>query len=282
MIFESADPNDPFSPISGVYAKPAKSRTEDDWITIGVDYRMMKDAGWTQRKFAISRKVSLSTLEKVLRRYKDKINLAYKKAKTEKRVNTLRKGEQKRQLINSFRKNLKDYGKDGAAAANNKSTKWFRDKLSKTVRSRSVVKLRPGAIYTYVYDAKHKDTLPYWDKFPLMVFLGETKTKSGQKLLLGLNLHYIPPRARQEFLEELLIHASTKRYSATTRLKIDWSMVKNMRGSKEMIKAYIPANIKGGIAEIDARDWVNVIYLPTHQFMSKGKRYSAKRVWSKY
>lgn len=273
MIFETTDPLNP-NPIS-----TKKLKTKEDWILIGVEYMSKKDAGWTQRRFAKESKIPVSTLQKAFARYKTEILAAYtKQKKTKKNVPT--QVERKRNLINSFRGQLKTYGKDQNISANNKSTRWFREKIKQTVRGKSVTQFKPGAIYTYVYDAKHKDTLPYWDKFPLIVSLGTSTTKNGIKLMHGLNLHYVPPRARQEFLEALLIHATTKKnITNTTRLKINWDMVKSMKGSRQMIKAYLPQNIKGAVIEISPVDWVNVIYLPTNQFMSKGKRYSANKVW---
>ena len=67
--------------------------------------------------------------------------------------------------------------------------------------------------------------------------------------------------------------------SNKTRLKINWSQVKGFAGADKMIKAYIPGNIKGALIEIKPADWANVVMLPTQQFMSKGKRYSATSVW---
>ena len=98
--------------------------------------------------------------------------------------------------------------------------------------------------------------------------------------MYGLNLHYIPPKARQEFLEELLKqYANTPTITNKTHLKIDWSKVKGFKGADQMIKAYIPGNIKGTITEIKPSDWANVVMLPLQQFMSKGKRFSSQKVW---
>lgn len=141
-----------------------------------------------------------------------------------------------------------------------------------------------GRLYTFAYDAKYKDTLPYWDRFPLIIFLGSGRSKAGNLVFYGLNLHYAPPRARQEFLEELLKrgYGSTKRLSNKTVLKINWGNVKGMRGATEMIKAYLPSHLKSPLAEIAPKDWAKAVWLPTQQFMSKGKPYGAKKVWSKY
>ncbi|UQJ95070.1 DNA end protector protein [Klebsiella phage CPRSA] len=65
-------------------------------------------------------------------------------------------------------------------------------------------------------------------------------------------------------------------------LKINWGNVKGMRGATEMIKAYLPSHLKSPLAEIAPKDWAKAVWLPTQQFMSKGKPYGAKKVWSKY
>ena len=46
-----------------------------------------------------------------------------------------------------------------------------------------------------------------------------------------------------------------------------------------MIKAYLPGHIKTKLVEISPKDWSNIIYMPTYQFMSKGKKYDARKVW---
>jgi hypothetical protein len=46
-----------------------------------------------------------------------------------------------------------------------------------------------------------------------------------------------------------------------------------------MIKAYLPAHIKGPIIEIKPSDWANVVLMPLQQFLSNGKKFSANKVW---
>ncbi|WPK18030.1 hypothetical protein [Escherichia phage BYEP02] len=111
----------------------------------------------------------------------------------------------------------------------------------------------------------------------MIIYLGLGK----HNLMYGLNLHYIPPKARQQFLEELLKqYANTPTITNKTKLKIDWSQVKGFRGADQMIKAYIPGNIMGSLVEIAPKDWANVVLMPLQQFVSKGKRFSANKVWS--
>ena len=58
--------------------------------------------------------------------------------------------------------------------------------------------VRLGMMYCYYYDAKTKDDLPYWDRFPVILVL--EKYEDG---FLGLNLHYLPFKYRVAFLRKL-------------------------------------------------------------------------------
>ena len=49
---------------------------------------------------------------------------------------------------------------------------------------------------------KHKETLPFYDSFPLVIIIG--KAKGG---FLGMNLHYLPPTLRAKFLDALMENA---------------------------------------------------------------------------
>ena len=62
------------------------------------------------------------------------------------------------------------------------SMDWFRDKLRnmrninrqqliKDQRLERVTRPRMGDMYMFFYDPKHKDTLPYYDTFPLIIMV---------------------------------------------------------------------------------------------------------------
>ena len=257
------------------------NKTKQQWIDLGVQMMFAVEKGASQKSFIEDMGLSYETASRAFRKYKNDIILKKSAEDLRTKSSKLSAGERKIKLINSFRSALRAKVSDSAAANNQKSTKWFNDVIKKSVRGHKVSMPQVGRIYAYVYDAKHKDTLPYWDKFPLMIYLGSYTAKNGNKLLLGLNLHYIPPKARQEFLEELIVNANTDTITNKTRLKINWSKVKNMKGADQMIKAYLPGHIKGTMTEIKPADWVNVIFMPLQQFMSKGKRFSSRKVWSK-
>ena len=57
-----------------------------------------------------------------------------------------------------------------------------------------------GRMYFFFYDPKTKETLPYYDRFPLVL-----PVKRYIDGFLGLNLHYIHPKYRIILLDKLSI-----------------------------------------------------------------------------
>ena len=88
------------------------------------------------------------------------------------------------------------------------SLRWFQQRV-KTMRLTSEAfykqtslrrarRYLEGRMYCFFYDAKHKEKLPYWDRFPVVLILD-----LQQDGFTGLNLHYIPPMYRVRLLYEL-------------------------------------------------------------------------------
>jgi len=157
--------------------------------------------------------------------------------------------------------------------------KWYRKKLNenkklateerkasqrKSVKSYRVSGPKPGRMYQFGYNAKTAKTLPYWDKYPLMICLGV----SGQHIL-GINLHYIPPKQRAEFLDIVMKYSSTKTTSNSTYLKINYSKIKRHKWVPHMIKKYLFSHVVEVFQEIAPKDWGKAIQLPTQQFTYK-------------
>jgi len=61
--------------------------------------------------------------------------------------------------------------------------------------------LLPGQVVLFHYaEPKFKEELEYYDRTPLTLFLGITRTNDGNIREVGLNLHYYPPFARARIL----------------------------------------------------------------------------------
>jgi hypothetical protein len=185
-----------------------------------------------------------------------------------------RTNEEELSLVDQFRMNKRKNQFDSAADKNSKSQKWFVQKI-KDLKYKSKSKPVVGSMVTYAYSPKYKDTLPYYDKFPLIILLQPISKGTW----LGLNLHYITPKQREYYLEQILKHVNTKVIGSNTIFKIDWAKVKNLQFSEHMIKRYLLGHVRSSINAIPPGEWINAVSLPTSAFMSKGKRFSSRKVW---
>ena len=116
--------------------------------------------------------------------------------------------------------------KAGIGKNTEKSLNWFKRQLigMKTINRQNLIKddnLKPrsaplpGRMFMYFYDPKHKKTLPYYDRFPL-IFMVE-KAERG---FYGLNLHYLPHKQRAIFFDRLTDYTTNEKYNLTTRLRL--------------------------------------------------------------
>lgn len=133
-----------------------------------------------------------------------------------------------------------------------------------------------GRLYMYVYDPKHKKTLPYYDVFP-MVFIMDLYDDG----FLGMNMHYLPYLLRARLMEELLKHMkSTRRKGKPEKyLDISYTILKAAGANKYFnptIKRYLTGHIRSPLAEVLEPEWENAIFLPVEQFRKKNKR----EVWA--
>ena len=94
-----------------------------------------------------------------------------------------------------------------------KSTTWYKNAISSIGQKITASKLmaqgklsaRPniGLLNLFFYDPKYKETLPYYDTFPLVLPLESIKGGFS-----GLNFHYLAPGARLRLLESLQRYAN--------------------------------------------------------------------------
>ncbi len=127
----------------------------------------------------------------------------------------------------------------------------------------------PGGMFMYFYDPKTKDTLPYYDKFPLTVIVGPA---AGG--FTGLNLHYLPMQLRAKLLDALLDVSSDKKYDDKTKFNISYNMLKRASGMKYFkpcFKRYLTANVKSRFARVPASEWEIATFLPTASFEKASK-----------
>lgn len=131
----------------------------------------------------------------------------------------------------------------------------------------------PGQMMSFFYDPKGKDTLPYYDNFPLLLPFSKTTTH-----FTGLNLHYLPVRTRLVLLTKLLSTVNDDNMTKATRMKLSWSVLKNASKFPEVapcVKQYLIGHVKSKFIVVHPKDWPSAIFLPTERF----KGASMQEVW---
>ena len=129
--------------------------------------------------------------------------------------------------------------------------------------------IEPGNMYMFMYDPKMKDSLPYYDTFPLC--LPFDNVKGG---FMGLNLHYLGPMQRAVLLGNLLDYTD-KEITAKSKIEVSWSILKNFTKFpqvKPSVKRYIASNVNSRFLKIDPEHWKSAIFLPTQNFVGASSR----------
>ncbi len=155
----------------------------------------------------------------------------------------------------------------GITPRTKQSINWFRDKARQLYRGRYArmdrgtimkddalsLKARPktsasplGNMYMYIYDAKHKKTLPYYDAFPLIIMIGP-----ADKGFYGLNLHYLPPVVRAKLLDAVLGNKG----QGVPKKYLDAAQ-----------KRYLTTHVKSRFALVEKPEWEIATFLPMADF----------------
>lgn len=153
--------------------------------------------------------------------------------------------------------------------------KWFFREIKKAASDFKYNTFNPakdpfiGGLFMFLYDPKYKATLPYWDRFPLVIPFGV-----DSESFIGLNLHYLQISDRTKLLSFLQKHKTKK----TTRqyMNISYSVLKAAAHSdlfKPCIHKYLRSHLKSRLVKIDHESWDKVAVLPVQQFQGSGQPY---------
>jgi hypothetical protein len=181
------------------------------------------------------------------------------------------------QLQDIFKKNQYDL----KAAAKN-SRNWFQQQsllltkqritpanIIKSDASKLKATIVPGSLYMFLYDPKHKETLEYYDRFPL-VFPYE-KTPDG---FMGLNMHYLPYQPRILLLQRLMNFATNKQMNENTRINYSWGLIRGVskfQWAEPCLKHYLKDHLRSSLRKIEPMDWATAMLLPVEQFVGANK-----------
>ena len=176
--------------------------------------------------------------------------------------------------------------KAGLQPRTNQARAWLRAKINNLKPSRQALlsdkgRTRDttiiGRMYFYYYDPKTKDSLPYYDKFPLVIPIEQYRDG-----FLGLNLHYIHPKQRILLLDTLSEYANNSKYDASTKLRLSYDLLRRTGAAYQAtpcIKRYLFAHVESRFLEITADEWDIAALLPLENFQkaSPSKVYSDSR-----
>lgn len=141
-----------------------------------------------------------------------------------------------------------------------------------------------GRMYFYIYDAKWKDILPVWDRFPLMIPI-----KNFNNGVLGLNFHFLDSGRRAVVLDEL--QRSYGSLDKDMKLSITYDDVSRLTGIqhrnkskissiesiasmpelKPCVKRYLYSHVRSRLLVIEPHEWAYAIWLPAEEFVYLNK-----------
>ena len=178
-------------------------------------------------------------------------------------------------MSNLFQKLELEAFRAGINPRTKQSRDWFRKKAQSLRRINRNTLLKDeqlqrtnrqivGNMYMFFYDPKHKETLPYYDRFPLTIIVGPAE--GG---FYGLNLHYLAPVLSARFLDELLDITNNMKYDDTTKFKLSYDLLNRaakFKYFKPCFKHYLTKHVKSQFSMVEAPEWEIATFLPTAQF----------------
>ena len=134
--------------------------------------------------------------------------------------------------------------------------------FSKQTKKNQVSRPTIGNMYLFQYSAKLDDSLPFWDRFPLILHIGPKKGGFA-----GLNLHYIPPRKRVLVLDKLIAVSNLRKITERSKLKLSYGVVKSAsKYYKVTYKHYLYTQLRSRLIKIPGNDWHEIVMLPLANF----------------
>lgn len=167
-------------------------------------------------------------------------------------------------------------------AREEKAREWYRDaaKVVKRVNENTLMRqdtgrltnrLLPGSMYLFQYDPKYKDTLPYYDRVPLIF-----PFKMVQGGFYGINLHYLPLTLRAKLMDGLYDYTNNKRYDESTRLNLSYRLLNSsarLRYFEPCIKHYLFDHVQTRFMYIYPSEWDIALFLPLARFEKRTANY---------
>ena len=171
---------------------------------------------------------------------------------------------------------------EGQLPGDEEARDWYRDTAAevKQVNTRrelrnrerlyqKMTELDVGRMYMFQYDPKGKETLPYYDIFPLIFVL--ERYNDG---FLGMNLHYLPPIYRARLMDRLYMIERMDQVRESKKLRLSYGLLNSVARYKYFrptVKRYLNNHVRSRFLWIPYDEWDIALMLPTERFR-KGKK----------
>ena len=146
------------------------------------------------------------------------------------------------------------------------------EKIQKVSKDSKVLPTKPkiGHLYTYLYDPKTKDKLPYYDIVPLVIPV--QYTENG---FYGLNFHYLSLQERNKLLNIIL--PFSQKNENPKKISTSYGKLVSLASGiwNPCCKRYLWSHIRTKFVHIPQENWYEIIKMPVISFQHS----SAKDVY---
>jgi hypothetical protein len=178
--------------------------------------------------------------------------------------------------MNEVKQNILDKVKTAPDYAANNANAWFtkrikdlghfsRTELLKETKNLQGSRLFPGSMNFFGYDPLTKETLPYYDRFPLVLVIS-----IGRRTFSGIAFHYLPIPLRVKLFERIATISTSKNLNQQRILQLTWEMLRNASRFPEVapaIKQYRYDHIQTKVIRIPLDEMKIALFLPNEQFV---------------
>ena len=151
-----------------------------------------------------------------------------------------------------------------------KSTQWYKDKIKEFGKPGAMDLIRDGKqartphygrLNMFFYDPKGRNTLPYYDTFPLVLPLEQYPDG-----FLGINFHYLPMKLRLKLLDRVVDFSNNTKFDESTKLNVNYTALKSIRLIRPTLKRYLAGKVKSRFRRVDADEFTVATLLPVQRF----------------
>jgi|TARA_R110002153_G_scaffold131682_2_gene280654 hypothetical protein len=160
------------------------------------------------------------------------------------------------------------------AGDSRKSMDWYRTKVRNATgtgtTARQLIRQgkassspKFGLMNLFGYKATtYGTTLPYYDKFPLIIPFDQKGTR-----FWGINFHYLPYGLRIQLFKNVLRFATDKNMDENTMLSVNWRKLSKLNAVRPAVKSYLMGAVQSAFLNIRVNEMPVALNLPVARFV---------------